>query len=61
MAELLQVKNLKTQFFTPDGVVKAVYKNKGEAVKNLEPVVQLQSPEVLRVEGQVEVQDAHAL
>jgi len=24
MAELLQVKNLKTQFFTPDGVVKAV-------------------------------------
>ncbi len=41
-----------------DGVVKFTYKNKGDAVKSLEAVVQIQSPSLLRVEGLVEVQDA---
>jgi WD40 repeat protein len=41
-----------------DGVVKFVYKYDGDAVKNLEPVVQIQNPDLLRVEGLVEVQDA---
>ncbi len=40
------------------GVIRAVYKQPGEAVRNLEAVLQLQSPDVLRVEAQVEVQDA---
>src|SRR5262249_27632812 len=44
-----------------DGVIKSVYKQPGESVKNLEPVLQIQNPNDLRVEAQVEVQDALAL
>jgi WD40 repeat protein len=44
-----------------DGVIKSVYKQPGESVKNLEPVLQIQNPKDLRVEAQVEVQDALAL
>ncbi len=41
-----------------DGVIKAIYKQNGEAVKNNEPVLQIQNPERLRVEAQLELQDA---
>jgi WD40 repeat protein len=41
-----------------DGVVQFVYKNAGDAVKNLEPVVQIQGPDLLRIEGLLEVQYA---
>ena len=45
-----------------DGVVRAIYKQPGEAVKEfVEPVLQIQSPKKLRVEAQVEVQDALVL
>jgi WD40 repeat protein len=44
-----------------DGVIKTVYKHHGEAVKSLEPVLQIQNPHDLRVEAQIEVQDALAL
>jgi WD40 repeat protein len=40
------------------GVIRAIYKQPGEAVRNLEPVLQIHNPDVLRVEAQVEVQDA---
>src|SRR5262249_13085884 len=40
------------------GVVKVMYKNRGDAVKSLEAVLQIQDPGVLRVEGLVDVQDA---
>jgi WD40 repeat protein len=43
-----------------DGVIKNVYKQSGESVKNLEPVVQIQNLKDLRVEAQVEVQVAMA-
>jgi WD40 repeat protein len=38
------------------GVVKNVLKNKGDAVKNLDPVVQIFDPKKLRIEGLVEMQ-----
>jgi WD40 repeat protein len=38
------------------GRIKAVYKNKGDAVKNLDPVLQIFNPNKLRVEGLVEMQ-----
>src|SRR5262249_41146731 len=38
------------------GRIKAVYKNKGDAVKNLDPVLQIFNPNRLRVEGLVEMQ-----
>jgi WD40 repeat protein len=41
-----------------DGVVKNLYKQNGEAVKNNDPVLQLQNPERLRVEAQLDLQDA---
>jgi WD40 repeat protein len=44
-----------------DGVIKAIYKQPGEAVKNLDPVLQIQNPGALRVEVQVEVQEALSL
>jgi WD40 repeat protein len=43
------------------GVVKILYKNTGDAVKSLDQVLQLQDPDLLRVEGTVEVQDARKL
>lgn len=43
------------------GVVKVIYKNTGDAVKNLDAILQIQNPERLRVEGQVELQDAKYL
>jgi WD40 repeat protein len=44
-----------------DGVIKAIYKYPGEAVKNLDPVLQIQNPDRLRVEAQVDVQEAIGL
>jgi hypothetical protein len=38
------------------GVVKNVLKNKGDAVKNLDPVLQIFNPKKLRIEGLVEMQ-----
>jgi WD40 repeat protein len=43
------------------GTVKTLYKNRGDAIKNLEAVMQLQNPNLLQVEGKVEAQDAKAL
>jgi WD40 repeat protein len=39
------------------GVIKVIYKRENEAVKNLDPVLQIQDPEYLRVEVLVDVQD----
>jgi WD40 repeat protein len=41
-----------------DGVIKNVYKRRGEATKNLDPVLQIQNPDLLLVEARVDVQDA---
>jgi WD40 repeat protein len=42
-----------------DGSIKVIYKNsQGEAVKPMEPVLQIQNPGRLRVEGLLEVQEA---
>ncbi len=41
-----------------DGVIKAVYKRRGEATKNLDPVLQIQNPDRLSVESRVDVQEA---
>jgi WD40 repeat protein len=38
------------------GTIKVIYKNKGDAVKNLDPVMQLYNPKKLRIEGLVEMQ-----
>jgi WD40 repeat protein len=46
---------------TIPGTVKTLYKNSGEAVKNLESVMQIQNPDLLRAEGSVEVQVAQRL
>jgi WD40 repeat protein len=44
------------------GVIKTIYKNtEGDAVKANEPVVQIQNPNLLRVETLLEVQEAMAL
>jgi WD40 repeat protein len=43
---------------TISGKIKMIYKHDGEAVKNLEAVLQIQDPRHLRVEGLVEVQEA---
>lgn len=40
------------------GQVRSIYKHTGDAVKALEPVLQLQNYEQMRVEAQIEVQDA---
>jgi hypothetical protein len=40
------------------GRIRTLYKQPGEAVKNLDPVMQIQNTKKLRVEAQVEVQDA---
>jgi len=46
---------------TIPGVIKAIYKSRGEAIKNLEPVLQVQNRNRLRVEGLVEIQDSRAI
>jgi WD40 repeat protein len=43
------------------GVIKTIYRNRGEAIKNLEPLLQVQNRDRLRVEGLVEVQDARTI
>jgi WD40 repeat protein len=43
------------------GVIKVIYKNRGDAVKKLDPVLQIQNTELLRVEGMVEVQETQGL
>jgi WD40 repeat protein/biotin carboxyl carrier protein len=40
------------------GVIKTIYKHTGEAVKNLDPILQIQNPLQLRVEGLAGAQDA---
>lgn len=40
-----------------DGIVKIIYKNRGEAIKNLDPILQIQNPGRLRVEALYEIQD----
>jgi WD40 repeat protein/biotin carboxyl carrier protein len=43
------------------GQVRAIYKNPGDAVKNLESVLRIESPARLRVEGQVDVPEGMKL
>jgi hypothetical protein len=43
------------------GVVKALYKSPGEAVKSHESVLQVENPDLLLVEGSVEIQQAGKL
>lgn len=40
------------------GVIRQTFKQPGEAVKNLDPVLQIQNPRMVRVDAQVDVQDA---
>jgi WD40 repeat protein/biotin carboxyl carrier protein len=42
---------------TIPGTIKVIYKNRGDAVKTLEPVMQIQRHDRLRIEGYVDVQD----
>src|SRR6185437_4151509 len=44
-----------------NGVVKVLYKSRGDAVKNLDAVAQVQNPDLLVTEGLAEVQDAKRL
>lgn len=46
---------------TINGVVRAFYKNRGDAVRKLDPVMQIQNLDRLRVEGMVELQQALGL
>jgi WD40 repeat protein len=43
------------------GTIKAIYKSKGDAVKNLDPVIQIYNPKKLRIEGLVEMQYVNML
>ncbi len=43
------------------GVVKLIFKNRGDAVKKLDPLLQIQNPDQLRVEGMVEKQETAGL
>jgi WD40 repeat protein len=43
------------------GKIKVIYKNKGDAVKNLDPVMQIYNPKKLRIEGLVEMQYVNML
>ena len=43
------------------GVIKVIYKHHGESVKNLDPIMQIQNPAKLRVEGLADWQDAQRL
>jgi WD40 repeat protein len=43
------------------GNIKVIYKHPGESVKNLDPIMQIQNPEKLRVEGLADWQDAQIL
>jgi WD40 repeat protein len=43
------------------GTVQVIYKHPGESVKNLDPIMQIQNPEKLRVEGLADWQDAQIL
>lgn len=42
---------------TIDGTVKMIYKNRGDAVKNLDPILQIQNPKRLRVETVMEIHE----
>jgi WD40 repeat protein len=58
--ELIQANTILTKHeihATISGDIKVIYKNRGDAVKNLEPVLQIQNRERLRVDGLVDVQD----
>ncbi len=46
---------------TIPGVIKTIYKHPGEAVKNLDPILQIQNPLKLRAEALAGVQDAQSL
>jgi WD40 repeat protein/biotin carboxyl carrier protein len=43
------------------GEIRVIYKNRGDAVKNLEPVLEVQNLQELRVEGLMEEQETHDL
>ncbi|HBI44481.1 MAG TPA: hypothetical protein DDY78_16760 [Planctomycetales bacterium] len=43
------------------GNIKVIYKHPGESVKNLDPIMQIQNPEKLRVEGLADWQDAQTI
>ena len=43
------------------GRVKEIYRKTGEAVKNLEPVIQIQDTDSLRVEGLIEIQNSRGI
>jgi WD40 repeat protein len=43
------------------GTVKTLYKGRGDAIKGLESVMQIQNPDILHVEGKVEAQEAKQL
>ena len=43
------------------GVVKVIYKNRGDAVKSLEPVLHIENTDHLRVEGVADLQDTRDL
>ncbi len=46
---------------TISGIIKVIYKNRGDAVKTLEPVMQIQSRDPLRVDGLIDVQYASSI
>jgi WD40 repeat protein len=43
------------------GNIKVIYKHTGESVKNLDPILQIQNPDKLRVEGLADWQDAQTI
>lgn len=43
------------------GKIKVLYKNRGDAVKNLEPVMQIQDPKQVRADFLVDIQDAQRI
>jgi WD40 repeat protein len=59
-ASLTQLKMHEIRAST-SGVIKFQYKYTGDAVKTLEPVLQIQNPKHLRIEGTVDVQNAVVL
>jgi WD40 repeat protein/biotin carboxyl carrier protein len=46
---------------TIPGVVREIYKHRGDAVKNLDPVLRIENPERLRVEALLDVQEARRI
>jgi WD40 repeat protein/biotin carboxyl carrier protein len=58
--ELIQAQTIVTKHeirSTISGVIKILYKNRGDAVKSLDPIMQLQSRDPLRLEALLDVQE----